>query len=134
MQLFLTEATSQIVSKHSATLGLPGHREVVIGLDADHRKICKFDLDTELDADIYQTFVEPNFQWLQREMTSGPTANDTAIETPLGPAWLQENENKSKRLKYNHNVPTSLPHLTIPRLCLPGITAPILAHPPMFSY
>ncbi|KAI0102566.1 hypothetical protein GGR51DRAFT_286998 [Nemania sp. FL0031] len=31
-----------IVDKRSATLGLPGTRELQIGLDADHREICKF--------------------------------------------------------------------------------------------
>jgi hypothetical protein len=31
------------VDKYSATLGLAGHREEVIGIEADHRTICKFD-------------------------------------------------------------------------------------------
>ncbi|KAI1149277.1 hypothetical protein F4825DRAFT_464274 [Nemania diffusa] len=32
----------KIVDKRSATLGLPGTREIQIGLDADHRDVCKF--------------------------------------------------------------------------------------------
>jgi hypothetical protein len=30
------------VDKRSATLGLAGHREEAIGIEADHRRICKF--------------------------------------------------------------------------------------------
>src|SRR5271156_5788674 len=34
---------TQIVDQHSATLGLAGHREEAIAIEADHRRICKFD-------------------------------------------------------------------------------------------
>lgn len=42
---------SQIVDKKSATLGLPGTREVSIGLDSDHDGICKFSSVTD---DMYE--------------------------------------------------------------------------------
>ncbi|KAI0419146.1 hypothetical protein F5X98DRAFT_335341 [Xylaria grammica] len=61
------EKKSTIVTKESATFGLPGHRENILGLEADHSNICKFNTDEEDDRDIYESFVEHNFQWLYEE-------------------------------------------------------------------
>ena len=33
----------QVVPMDSAVLGLPGHRERILGIDASHSNICRFD-------------------------------------------------------------------------------------------
>ncbi|KAI1197061.1 hypothetical protein F5X97DRAFT_334208 [Nemania serpens] len=61
------EKKSTIVTKASATFGLPGHRENILGLEADHSNICKFNTNEQDDQDIYESFVEHNFHWLYEE-------------------------------------------------------------------
>jgi hypothetical protein len=63
----MTVDSEQIVTKESATFGLPGHRETILGLDADHSNICKFDSAIEDDMDVYE-FVKNNFLWLYDEV------------------------------------------------------------------
>ncbi|KAH8700955.1 hypothetical protein BGW36DRAFT_375302 [Talaromyces proteolyticus] len=60
------EEKSTIVTKESATFGLPGHRETILGLEADHSNMCKFNTEIEDDKDLYD-FVENNFYWLYEE-------------------------------------------------------------------
>ncbi|KAK2616030.1 hypothetical protein N8I77_002749 [Diaporthe amygdali] len=60
------EKESTIVTKESATFGLPGHRENIIGLEAKHSNICRFDLEIEEDRDVYE-FVKNNMLWVYEE-------------------------------------------------------------------
>ncbi|KAJ0119942.1 hypothetical protein J7T55_000792 [Diaporthe amygdali] len=60
------EKEGTIVTKESATFGLPGHRENIIGLEAKHSSICRFDLDIEQDRDVYE-FVKNNMYWVYEE-------------------------------------------------------------------
>lgn len=61
-----TSDKTQIVTKESATFGLAGHRETILGLDKDHSNMCRFDTAVEDDRDVYE-FVENNFLWLFEE-------------------------------------------------------------------
>lgn len=61
------EKKSTIVTKESATFGLPGHRESIFGLEADHRNICKFDPAVEANMDVYE-IVRGNFVWIYDEI------------------------------------------------------------------
>jgi hypothetical protein len=47
----------QIVSKQSATFGLPGIKENIVRLEADHRSMCKFDLLCPDDKDNYSLVI-----------------------------------------------------------------------------
>ncbi|KAH6702130.1 hypothetical protein BKA61DRAFT_495074, partial [Leptodontidium sp. MPI-SDFR-AT-0119] len=47
------EGRGNIVSKQSATFGLPGIKENIVRLEADHRSMCKFDLLCPGDQDNY---------------------------------------------------------------------------------
>jgi hypothetical protein len=44
----------QIVDQKSATLGLPGTREIQIAMDADHARVCKFE---KADGDDYEQVI-----------------------------------------------------------------------------
>ena len=44
---------SQIVHRESSRFGLPGDRENIVKLDADHRDVCRFDT-SEHDQDNYE--------------------------------------------------------------------------------
>jgi len=48
-----TNDTSQIVPRESSRFGLPGDRENIVKLDADHGDICRFDT-SEHDQDNYE--------------------------------------------------------------------------------
>ena len=37
--------------KESATFGLPGHRENIVRLNADHSNMCRFDVTDQRDKD-----------------------------------------------------------------------------------
>jgi hypothetical protein len=56
---------SQIVSKESATFGLPGSRENIIRLEADHGDICPFG-DSQRDQDNFE-IVKGNIEELYLE-------------------------------------------------------------------
>lgn len=47
--------------KKSATFGLPGHRENIVRLNADHSDICRFDGKTQRDKDNLK-FVSSNLE------------------------------------------------------------------------
>ncbi|GAW19351.1 hypothetical protein ANO14919_088370 [Xylariales sp. No.14919] len=68
------EKKNTIVTEESATFGLPRHREMILGLEADHSNICKFNTDEEHDRDMYKSLVEPNFIWLYDEVVKGNAA------------------------------------------------------------
>ncbi|KAF6221633.1 hypothetical protein HO133_001599 [Letharia lupina] len=53
------EGIGEVVPQHSATLGLPGDREVEIGIQAKHGDMCRFDPDVSMDEANY-SFVEGN--------------------------------------------------------------------------
>lgn len=48
------ETKSEIVSRDSATIGLPGDVENVVALNADHSNMCRFDLADEEDESNYE--------------------------------------------------------------------------------
>ncbi|KAE9987514.1 hypothetical protein EG328_002499 [Venturia inaequalis] len=48
------EGCGNIVSKKSATFGLPGSMENVVRLEADHSNICRFDTGLQADLDNYK--------------------------------------------------------------------------------
>ncbi|KAH7175225.1 hypothetical protein EDB81DRAFT_769464 [Dactylonectria macrodidyma] len=60
------EKESTLVTKESATFGLAGHRETILGLDADHSNMCKFNTKLDDDRDIYEC-VQNNITWLYDE-------------------------------------------------------------------
>src|ERR1700761_9086521 len=45
---------SQIVSRESAVIGLPGHVEAQLQLNASHSDMCRFDLSCQRDKDNYK--------------------------------------------------------------------------------
>jgi hypothetical protein len=62
MAIHLT-VVRKVVEKHSATLGLPGVSERQIGLQSDHRNLCKF---LSPNDDNYKQVIH-NIKWLAED-------------------------------------------------------------------
>lgn len=54
MRASVIKTKHQIVPRESATIGLPGDVEEILGLDTDHSGLCKFDLSNEDDKGVYE--------------------------------------------------------------------------------
>lgn len=73
-----------MVTRKSATLGLGGDIEEVIGLDGEHSEICRFDLENPRDQENYKIVVYHLRRLREAALSkaSGPTQILGAGENP----------------------------------------------------
>lgn len=65
--------------KKSATFGLPGHRENIVRLDANHSDVCRFDGVTQRDKDNLK-IVSSNLEDVYEDaLKSCESANDVHL-------------------------------------------------------
>jgi hypothetical protein len=78
-----------IVPYESATLGLAGHRENQVGLDANHSDMCCFDSSKQHDKDLYE-LVEFNVKVVCRSAIRARTRGELLDEQQGTEAELEE--------------------------------------------
>ena len=65
--------------KESAVFGLPGHRENIVRLNADHSDMCRFDIKDQRDKDNLK-IVSSNLEDVYKEaLKCGESANDMRL-------------------------------------------------------
>ena len=72
--------TLQVVPKESARLGLPGHHENIVKLNADHSTVCKFG-DTQADKDNFE-LVQVNISDIYKSALKNSELKPTSSAVP----------------------------------------------------